>query len=122
MAKMRRGYADGPYGQIHYLDGGQGKPLLLVHQAIMSASEYDNVFQPLLDRGIRPIALDLLGFGLSDPTSFAPTIADYAAAIPPLLDALGIDRAATIPAHWSATRRRTSIPTASPPVSWAARY
>ncbi|MFV3129424.1 alpha/beta fold hydrolase [Niveispirillum sp. KHB5.9] len=94
MARLRRGYADGPFGQIHYWDGERGKPLVLVHQAIMSANEYDYVFQPLLDRGIRPIALDLPGFGLSDPTGFAPTIADYAAAIPPLLDALGIDLAA----------------------------
>lgn len=94
MARLRRGYADGPYGQIHYWDGGRGKPLVLVHQAIMSANEFDNVFQPLLDRGIRPIALDLPGFGLSDPTPFVPGIPDYAAAIPPLLDALGVARAA----------------------------
>lgn len=94
MVRLRRGYADGPCGQIHYWDGGKGKPLVLVHQAIMSANEYDHVFQPFLDRGIRPIALDLPGFGLSDPPVSPPSIADYAAAIPPLLDALCIRRAA----------------------------
>jgi len=94
MVRLRRGYADGPCGQIHYWDGGTGKPLVLVHQAIMSANEYDYVFQPFLERGIRPIALDLPGFGLSDPPASPPGIADYAATIPPLLDALGIQRAA----------------------------
>lgn len=94
MARLRRGYADGPYGQIHFWDGGRGKPLVLVHQAIMSANEYDFVFQPFLERGIRPIALDLPGFGLSDPPPAAPSIADYASVIPPLLDSLNIRRAA----------------------------
>ncbi|MFY8095010.1 MAG: alpha/beta fold hydrolase [Niveispirillum sp.] len=94
MARLRRGYVDGPFGQIHYWDGAVGKPLVLVHQAIMSANEYDYVFQPFLERGIRPIALDLPGFGLSDPPQAPPSIADYAAAIPPLLDALAIRRAA----------------------------
>jgi len=94
MVRLRRGYADGPCGQIHYWDGGTGKPLVLVHQAIMSANEYDHVFPPFMERGIRPIALDLPGFGLSDPPASPPSIADYAATIPPLLDTLGIHRAA----------------------------
>lgn len=94
MVRLRRGYADGPFGQIHYWDGGKGKPLVLLHQAIMTANEFDNVFEPLLERGIRPIALDLPGFGLSDPTPFVPGVPDYATIVPPVLDALGIGRAA----------------------------
>jgi len=31
--QMKRGYADGPYGQIHYHDSGSGRPLVLIHQA-----------------------------------------------------------------------------------------
>lgn len=94
MVRLRRGYADGPFGQVHYWDGGRGKPLVLLHQAIMSANEFDNVFEPLLARGIRPIALDMPGFGLSDPTPVPPTIAEYARVVPAVLDALGIGQAA----------------------------
>ncbi|MDG5497037.1 alpha/beta hydrolase [Niveispirillum sp. BGYR6] len=94
MVRMRRGYADGPYGQIHYLDGREGRPLVLLHQAIQNANQFDYVFEPLLERGIRPIAIDLPGFGLSDAPSSPPSIADYAAVVPPVLDALGLAKAA----------------------------
>lgn len=94
MVRLRRGYADGPFGQIHYWDGEKGKPLVLLHQAIMSANEFDYVFEPFLARGIRPIAIDMPGFGLSDPPASPPSIADYARAVPAVLDALGIRKAA----------------------------
>jgi len=89
-SSMRRGYIDGPYGQIHYLDAQHGRPLLLLHQAIMSAHQFDRVFAPLIERGLRPIAIDLPGFGQSDPPPCAPQIADYAAVLPFVLDALGL--------------------------------
>lgn len=94
MVRMRRGYVDGPYGQIHYLDGQQGRPLVLLHQAIQNANQFDYVFGPLLERGIRPIAIDLPGFGQSDAPPAPPTIADYAGVLVPVLDALGIAKAA----------------------------
>nr|WP_246350774.1 alpha/beta hydrolase [Sphingobium boeckii] len=91
---MRRGYIDGPYGQIHYLDGLVGRPLLLLHQSIMTANQFDYVFAPLMAHGIRPIAIDYPGFGMSDPTPFVPAIRDYAETVPLVFDALGLERAA----------------------------
>lgn len=88
--QMKRGYADGPYGQIHYHDSGSGRPLVLIHQAPMSARQYDSVFPLLIERGIRPIAIDCPGFGMSDPTPFVPRIEQWACIVPAVLDHLGV--------------------------------
>ncbi|PNU06905.1 alpha/beta fold hydrolase [Novosphingobium guangzhouense] len=101
-AKMRRGYADGPYGQIHYLDGVNGTPLILLHQAVMTANQFDRVFAPLARHGFRPIAIDLPGFGLSDKPPFEPRVSDYAPVVPAVLDALGIRRAIVAGHHTGA--------------------
>lgn len=91
MTQVRRGYADGPYGQLHYRDNGAtGEPLLLLHQAPMSSRQFDRVYEPFAAEGIRAVGMDLPGFGQSDPTADTPTVADYAAAVPALLDHLGI--------------------------------
>lgn len=90
---MRRAYADGPFGQIHYQVAAEGRPLVLLHQAVMHSDQFSNVFGPLIARGLRPIAIDMPGFGMSDPTPTTPTIADFATSVPVVLDALGIERA-----------------------------
>ncbi|EJU09239.1 alpha/beta hydrolase fold protein [Sphingomonas sp. LH128] len=100
--KMRRAYADGPYGQIHYLDAVKGRPLVLLHQAVMTANQFDRVFAPLVAHGFRPIAIDLPGFGLSDKPPFEPAVSDYAMVVPAVLDALGIRRAAVVGHHTGA--------------------
>jgi haloalkane dehalogenase len=98
--QMRRGYADGRFGQIHYQAAiGEGRPLLLLHQAIMSSDQFSNVFAPLAAHGLRPIAIDMPGFGLSDAPSTPPAIADYATCVMPVLDVLGIARAAVAGHH-----------------------
>jgi pimeloyl-ACP methyl ester carboxylesterase len=86
----RRGYADGPFGQLHYRDTGSGIPLLLCHQAPQTSKQFTRVFEPLHRRGIRAIAVDMPGYGESDPAPFVPTVEDWAGALPALLDALDI--------------------------------
>lgn len=98
----RRGYADGPFGQVHFQSLGDGKPLLMFHQAPMTSGQFDLVYEPLARRGIRAIGVDMPGFGLSDPTPDVPTVTDYAAVIPAVLDALGIERAALLGHHTGA--------------------
>jgi pimeloyl-ACP methyl ester carboxylesterase len=99
---LRRGYADGPFGQIHYQAGQQGRPLVLLHQAIMASGQFDAVFAPLAAHGLRPIAIDMPGFGMSDAPAAAPTIADYARAVMPVLDALHVAEAAVAGHHTGA--------------------
>ncbi len=102
LPKMKRGYADGPFGQVHYQDGEKGQPLVMLHQAPMSSRQFENVFGPLLARGIRPIAVDMPGFGLSDCTTFVPKVEDWAKAVPPVLDHLGIKVADVLGHHTGA--------------------
>ncbi len=43
----KRGYADGPFGLVHYYDNGaRGLPLLMFHQAPQSARQFDRVYEP----------------------------------------------------------------------------
>jgi len=90
---MRRGYADGPFGQVHYQDAANGKvPLVLIHQAPMSSRQFEATFAPFIGRGIRPIAIDIPGFGMSEPTTFVPTIEDWAKVVPAVLDHLNLEQ------------------------------
>jgi pimeloyl-ACP methyl ester carboxylesterase len=98
----KRGYADGPFGQIHYQQLGAGKPLILLHQAPMTSGQFDNVYEPLARRGFRAIGIDMPGFGMSDPTDFVPTVTDYAKVVPAVLDMLGIDTAFLLGHHTGA--------------------
>lgn len=102
MMMPRRGYTDGPFGQIHYQQAGDGVPLVLLHQAPMSSGQFDAVYAPLAARGLRPIGIDMAGFGMSDPTDFTPSVEDYARGVTPVLDALGIGQAAVLGHHTGA--------------------
>ncbi len=98
----RRGYAEGPFGQIHFQHLGEGIPVVLLHQAPVTSSQFDNVYEPLARRGFHAIGIDMPGFGNSDPTDFVPGCADYAKIVPPVLDALGIDKSAVLGHHTGA--------------------
>ena len=100
----RRAYAQGPYGQVHFHEAGptDGVPLLLLHQAPVSARQFEPVYARLAARGVRAIGVDMPGFGCSDPTPFVPAIEDYARAIPAVLDALGLPSASILGHHTGA--------------------
>lgn len=98
----RRGYADGPFGQVHYQHLGHGRPLVLLHQAPMTSGQFDRVYAPLAAHGLHAIGIDMPGFGGSDPTPQPPTVADYGAVVPAVLDALGLERAALLGHHTGA--------------------
>ncbi len=100
LPQMTRGYVNGPYGQVHYQDGAnKGLPLILIHQAPMSSRQFESVFKPFMDRGIRPIAIDCPGFGMSDVTTFVPKVEDWAKVVPPVLDHLGLKKVDVLGHH-----------------------
>jgi pimeloyl-ACP methyl ester carboxylesterase len=79
--------------RLHYLAGGDGPPLVLVHGVAMRAEDWAPLVRPLL-HAHRVYAPDLLGYGDSDK----PRDADYSIAaqserVRGLLDALRIPRA-----------------------------
>jgi pimeloyl-ACP methyl ester carboxylesterase len=89
-------------GQMHFHDMGSGPPLVLLHQAPMCAHQFDAVMPLLSAAGVRAIAIDLPGFGGSDGPDAPPAIADYAAAIPCVLDHLGLDQVDVLGHHTGA--------------------
>ncbi len=91
---IKRGYADGPFGQIHFQDTEAGDtPLVLCSQAPMTSRQFDRVYPLLAAAGIRAVGIDTPGFGMSDAPDHVPSIGDYAQAVPAVLDHLGMGSA-----------------------------
>ncbi len=81
---------DGPAGRMHYIDEGEGRPLVLLHGNPTWSFLYRNIITGLRDR-FRCIAVDYLGFGLSDhPPAFGYSAAEHALAVGELVDALDL--------------------------------
>lgn len=99
---MRRGYADGPTGQIHYLEAGEGETIVLLHQTASSGAMWERNVPQLTERH-RVVAPDNPGFGLSDKPESPPEIADYSAAVLAILDALEVESAHIVGFHTGAT-------------------
>lgn len=99
---LRKGYADGPFGQLHYTRAGTGRPVVLIHQSPTDSVQFARVMAPLAAHGLQPIAVDIPGFGGSDVPDHPPTIAEYAPMVPAVLDALGLQTAALVGHHTGA--------------------
>ena len=80
----------GPGRRVHVIEAGDGQPLVLLHGSGPTALQ----FLPLLERltGVRGIAVDRPGFGLSDPTEPPPEAYREAAvdSLTEILDGLGL--------------------------------
>jgi pimeloyl-ACP methyl ester carboxylesterase len=78
--------------QLHYLDhAGVGPTLVLAPGITANAHAFDAIVARLAGK-VRVLALDLRGRGLSDAPAAGYTMADHAADVLGLLDALGLDR------------------------------
>jgi pimeloyl-ACP methyl ester carboxylesterase len=98
---VRRGYADTSLGQVHYYDAGAraGAPtLLLLHQSPQSGGMFEAVF-PLLAPHVRAIAMDTIGYGMSDRPARELDPEDYARSMADLMDSLGVARFAIAGVH-----------------------
>ncbi|MBS1879399.1 MAG: alpha/beta fold hydrolase [Actinobacteria bacterium] len=98
-APIRRGYADSPLGQIHFVETGSGDPVLFLHETPRSWDQYRDVL-PIVGRQRRALAMDTLGFGDScSPREDRSQIEAYAEGVVYLLDALEIDRVSLVGHH-----------------------
>ncbi|MSO98483.1 MAG: alpha/beta fold hydrolase [Rhodospirillaceae bacterium] len=95
---MRKGYIDTPVGQVHYREHGSGQPIVLLHQTAWSSIQYKYVMPALAERGLRCIAIDTPGYGMSDGFSKPPAIPDYADILRHAMDGLGL-KSAHVAAH-----------------------
>jgi pimeloyl-ACP methyl ester carboxylesterase len=91
--KVRRAYAEGPYGQVHiYLAGEKGsarRPMVCFHQSPLSGRTFDALMKDL-GRDRLVVAPDTPGYGLSDPPDKSLTIPEYARALGVTIDAMNL--------------------------------
>ncbi|MFZ9667955.1 MAG: alpha/beta fold hydrolase [Steroidobacteraceae bacterium] len=106
---IRRGYLDGPSGQIHYrrcagrsAKGDSGEPLILLHQSPLSSTQFEAVMPALAAVGFDVLALDMPGFGMSDVAADGATLEDFAEIIPAGLRAMGWSSAHLVGHHTGA--------------------
>ena len=100
---MRRAYTDTPVGQLHYRIGGEGTPLLLLHQDPQSSLQFSGTFPRLVGENMQVIAPDAPGYGMSDGPDSPFSISEYAMVFRQLLDHLGIDKAIVVGHHTGAS-------------------
>ncbi|HSE24623.1 MAG TPA: alpha/beta hydrolase [Pyrinomonadaceae bacterium] len=85
--------------KVHYQEAGEptNPAVLLIHGFASSTFVWSKVFLELAKKGLRVIAIDLLGFGYSEkPKNGEYTITGQAKLIHKLLGLLGIDRATIV--------------------------
>lgn len=100
-----KGYAQTPMGQVHYrlVGKGGGTVVLLLHQSPWSMIEYGEIQACLAERGLRSLAVDTPGYGLSDAPREMPTIEGYADNLVAVLDRLGIAKVVVAGHHSGST-------------------
>ena len=100
--QITRHFVNASGRQVHYRRAGAGPVVVLRHESPRSSAALLPLIAALSAR-FTVIAVDTPGYGLSEPLAVeSPTIADYAAACGPELDALGIDRCAVYGNHTGA--------------------
>jgi len=96
---MKHAYAETPSGLIYYDVEGQGEPVICLHQTTWSSREFIKLMS-FLSPNHQVIALDLLGYGMSDP---APEgwgrVEDWSASVVQFMDAIGIKKATLMGSH-----------------------
>jgi len=85
---------------ISYIEKGKGKPIVLVHGIPTSSFLWRDMIEDLSAHG-RVIALDLPGFGFSDPPRDGDYgISNYARVLEQFLEALSIEQATLVCHDW----------------------
>src|SRR6056297_1043390 len=98
---IHKGYANVPWGQVHYRAAGSGPPVILLHDSPRSSVLHEPLVEALADRWTA-IALDTPGYGGSDPlATAAPDIGDFADALAVTLDALAVPACPVYGCHTS---------------------
>lgn len=101
MARVRRGYVDCRFGQLHYVravpaqGAGSRPPLVLLHQNPSSSVEYDALLRAMgTDREV--VAFDTPGNGMSDWPPAPQELSGYAGAFVDGIQALSLGGAGTV--------------------------
>ncbi|WDD30114.1 haloalkane dehalogenase (plasmid) [Nostoc sp. UHCC 0926] len=87
--------------RMHYVEAGEGNPILFLHGNPTSSYLWRNVM-PYLENQGHVIAVDSIGFGLSDKPDSDYTFVDYARYIEGFIDALGLQNITLVTHEWGA--------------------
>jgi len=89
-----------PYGNIQYIDEGTGDPIVFVPGNPSWSFEARNMIK-ILSKQYRCIAVDHLGFGLSDkPLDFSYLPQEHAKNLDALLESLNLERITMVVGDW----------------------
>lgn len=89
--------------RLHYLEQGSGSPVVLLHGNVVTAEDYvlSGVFDQLVERGHRVVAIDRPGFGFSDrPQGMLWTPAEQAHLLRRAFARLGLERPVVVGHSW----------------------
>lgn len=97
---FRSRWFDSSAGRVHYIDEGEGVPIVFFHGNPTWSFLYRRIVAQLRDR-FRTVAVDYPGFGLSDrPSGYAYTPGEHATVIGELVDHLGLNGFLTMGQDW----------------------
>ncbi len=82
--------------RLHYIEQGQGDPVILIHGFGCSSAQWMYTLPALADAGYRAIAIDLPGFGRSYLPAEPTTTADYSQQLLSFMDEMEIKQAILI--------------------------
>ena len=82
--------------RLHFIDEGEGLPVLLIHGHTLDLRVWDPVIAPLHEAGLRTIRYDLRGHGRSSVPARGYHWTHHAADAAAVLDAAGVGRAAVV--------------------------
>src|SRR5437868_9662199 len=88
--------------QLHVVEKGDGKPVLLLHGFPELAYSWRHQIDALADRGYRVLAPDMRGFGSSEAPAaiVAYDVIELCGDVTSLLDGIGAERAAIVGHDW----------------------
>ena len=92
-------YADVLGSRMHYVEHGSGDPVLFLHGQPTWSYLWRRVLPELEGRG-RLIAVDLIGYGLSDRPGIEYDISDHVRYLDAFIDALDLDRLTMVGHDW----------------------
>lgn len=85
--------------QIHYVEQGQGKPILFIHGNPTSSYLWRNIIPYAAKHG-RAVALDLIGMGKSDKPDLAYRFFDHVPFVDGFIEALGLEDVTLVIHDW----------------------
>jgi len=91
---------DSSVGPVHYIDEGEGRPILFLHGNPTWSFLYRNIVRPLRDE-FRCIAVDYPGFGRSvHPADYEYTPREHAGVVSELVEGLGLENFLVMGQDW----------------------